>query len=62
MKSPKLKIIDWYIIKKFIGTYFLTLLIVIIIIVIAGSPAVKEKISAVWNRIHSGSRKAVAGR
>ena len=29
MKSPKLKIIDWYIIRKFIGTYFLTLLIVI---------------------------------
>ena len=34
MKSPKLKIIDWYIIKKFIGTYFLTLLIVIVIIVV----------------------------
>ena len=34
MKSPKLKIIDWYIIKKFIGTYFLTLLLVIIIIVV----------------------------
>ena len=34
MKSPKLKIIDWYIIKKFIGTYLLTLLIVIVIIVV----------------------------
>ena len=36
--------------------------IVIIIIVIAGSPAVKEKISAFWKKIHSGSRKAMAGR
>ena len=34
MKSPKLKIIDWYIIRTFIGTYFLTLLIVIVIIVV----------------------------
>ncbi len=36
--------------------------IVIIIIVIAGSPAVKDKISAFWSRIHSGSGKAMAGR
>ena len=36
--------------------------IVIIIIVIAGSPAVKEKISAFWKRIHNPSGKAVAGR
>ncbi len=36
--------------------------IVIIIIVIAGSPAVKEKISAFWSRIRSGSGKAMAGR
>ena len=36
--------------------------IVIIIIVIAGSPAVKEKIAAFWKRIHDNSRKAVAGR
>lgn len=36
--------------------------IVIIIIVIAGSPAVKEKISAFWKKIHDSSRRAVAGR
>ena len=36
--------------------------IVIIIIVIAGSPAVKEKLSALWKRISGGSRKAMAGR
>ena len=36
--------------------------IVIIIIVIAGSPAVKDKISAFWKKIHSGSSKAIAGR
>ena len=36
--------------------------IVIIIIVIAGSPAVKQKITAFWKRIHSGSRKVMAGR
>lgn len=36
--------------------------IVIIIIVIAGSPTVKEKLSALWKRIHKGSRKALAGR
>lgn len=36
--------------------------IVIIIIVIAGSPAVKEKISAFWKKIHGSSRRAVAGR
>ena len=36
--------------------------IVIIIIVIAGSPAVKEKITSFWNRIHSGSGNSVAGR
>ena len=36
--------------------------IVIIIIVIAGSPAVKEKVSALWNRIRRGSGKAIAGR
>lgn len=36
--------------------------IVIIIIVIAGSPAVKEKISAFWKKVHNSSRRAVAGR
>ena len=36
--------------------------IVIIIIVIAGSPAVKDKISAFWNKIHNNPRKAMAGR
>ena len=36
--------------------------IVIIIIVIAGSPTVKEKLSALWKRIRKGSRKALAGR
>ena len=36
--------------------------IVIIIIVIAGSPAVKDKISAFWRKIRFGSRKAMAGR
>jgi len=36
--------------------------IVIIIIVIAGSPAVKDKISAFWKKMHNNSRKAVAGR
>lgn len=36
--------------------------IVIIIIVIAGSPAVKEKISAFWKKIRDSSRRAVAGR
>ena len=36
--------------------------IVIIIIVIAGSPAVKEKISSAWNRIRAGSKKITAGR
>lgn len=36
--------------------------IVIIIIVIAGSPAVKEKISTFWKKVHNSSRRAVAGR
>lgn len=36
--------------------------IVIIIIVIAGSPTVKEKLSALWKRIRKGSKKALAGR
>lgn len=36
--------------------------IVIIIIVIAGSPAVKDKISAFWRKIRFGSRKTMAGR
>ena len=36
--------------------------IVIIIIVIAGSPMVKEKITAFWSKMHNGSRKAEAGR
>ena len=36
--------------------------IVIIIIVIAGSPAIKEKISALWKRMKNGSRNAMAGR
>ena len=36
--------------------------IVIIIIVIAGSPAVKKKITALWNRIHKGYGKAMAWR
>lgn len=36
--------------------------IVIIIIVIAGSPAVKEKISAFWKKVHNSSRRSVAGR
>ena len=36
--------------------------IVIIIIVIAGSPAIKDKISQLWKRITGGSRKAIAGR
>ena len=36
--------------------------IVIILIVIAGSPAVKSKISEVWSRIRSGSMKRLTGR
>lgn len=31
MKIPGLKIIDWYIIKKFLGTYFFTILLIIAI-------------------------------
>ena len=36
--------------------------IVIIIIVIAGSPVIKDKLSALWKRITGGSGKAIAGR
>ena len=36
--------------------------IVIIIIVIAGSPAVKSKLSAFWSKIKPGARKSLAGR
>ena len=34
MKIPGIKKLDWYIIKKFIGTYIFTLLIVILIVII----------------------------
>lgn len=34
MKDKKVKILDWYIIKKFIGTYLFTILIAILIVVI----------------------------
>ncbi|MCF0164920.1 MAG: YjgP/YjgQ family permease [Bacteroidales bacterium] len=34
MLKPKIKILDWYIIKKFIGTYFFSLLIIIGIVII----------------------------
>ena len=34
MKKPEIKKLDWYIIKKFIGTYIFTLLIVILIVII----------------------------
>ena len=34
MKFPQIKKLDWYIIKKFIGTYLFTLLIVILIVII----------------------------
>ena len=34
MERPKLKKLDWYIIRKFIGTYIFTLLIVILIVII----------------------------
>ena len=36
--------------------------VVIIIIVIAGSPVVKEKLTALWNRVRKGSGSALAGR
>ena len=34
MKKPKINILDWYIIKKYIGTYLFTILIAIAIIII----------------------------
>ena len=34
MKNLALKKLDWYIIKKFIGTYFFALLIIIIIVIV----------------------------
>lgn len=34
MKNNKIKILDWYIIKKYIGTYFFTILIAVVIIII----------------------------
>lgn len=34
MKKPHIKILDWYVIKKFIGTYIFTLLIVIVIVIV----------------------------
>lgn len=34
MKKPQIKILDWYIIKKFIGTYLFTVLITILIFVV----------------------------
>lgn len=34
MRQKKIKILDWYIIKKFIGTYFFTIALAIVIVVI----------------------------
>ncbi|MBQ0024277.1 MAG: LptF/LptG family permease [Bacteroidales bacterium] len=34
MKLPHIKLLDWYIIKKYIGTYFFTILIAVAIIII----------------------------
>ncbi len=34
MKTPHIKKLDWYIIRKFIGTYLFTLLIVILVVII----------------------------
>ena len=34
MKRPRLNILDWYIIKKFIGTFFFTILIAIVVVVV----------------------------
>lgn len=34
MKKPQIKILDWYIIKKFIGTYLFTVLITILIFIV----------------------------
>lgn len=34
MKKPRLNILDWYIIKKFIGTFFFTILIAIVVVVV----------------------------
>ena len=34
LEKLKLKKLDWYIIKKFLGTYFFSLLLIIIVIII----------------------------